>query len=833
MEPRAIADSFEVIEGVTTELDVLANDQGADGNATLEIISLPAVGAAQVIRQGTPGAAIAYTAPIGERLTALNYRFQSGPGVSNVATAMINVAHARDRGGYANAALAMAPYVYYRLGEAAGATVMLDSSGASRNGSYVGAPALGQAALCREAGGDRAAFFSDPESYGLGVEAPAADQVWWLSLLFRVAAVGAQQTLIEADVGQTDDGWSVEVRDKQVAAYLRVAAGVGKAHWIGGTGGPNQPVGWGQVVPGRVHWLGLRFGTGGAEIWLDGAPLVQDTNFEDLPVNNGAPIVIGSYHGQNSAAGVIDEVLVFQDQLSEGEIAKLSRTDDSVQPPVAQNDPVSGRHAVSAGGPQRVFDVLANDFDADDIVRVGAPSPNLGSAVRIDGPPPKLAYTPPDRVARTTEVDVRHTVRGPAGTAEAALRLLVNPAASGPWCTFLATSAAGGPMPTDGLPGYLGPACTDPLTKCRAIRVAGDAGKPIPNGRGSWHDVDRHAYSKTPFWNADMSLCYLARIATYTDDPGDNKYNRADSFILLDGTTYAVIQQNEGAPGIAKWHPTRPDRMIYVQGSQVGYYFPKINKRQVIRDFQNEGYAGLRLGTTDSGLEAQISNDGDLLVLVGKRSGKTVAFAYKISENIKFPDFVPNFVREDKDWNGQHFNASPNGDFLVRTTDASSSWLALDGRSMSSDSAGLKLKHQDLLIDDQGRQYVGGIDRDNADFVVKGPAPSLEVAFRFDQGDALHVSGRCYRLPNWAFLGMSQTASAKLGGEIVMVNFITGEFRRLFRGRAIPNRTYLEEMHPCPSPDGKRFVYASNWDASRRSKAVVVETCDYLNSPFA
>ncbi len=372
-------------------------------------------------------------------------------------------------------------------------------------------------------------------------------------------------------------------------------------------------------------------------------------------------------------------------------------------------------------------------------------------------------------------------------------------------CSFV-TDGTARPVTSMSKPGYLQP-YTDPAFGMRVVRVAGNPGSSIPTVGGIWPTIARHHYSKTQPWNADMSLLYL---------------NRQSGFSLfVDGKTYEPLLSGAPPSSYAKWDPSNASRMIYVKENAVGYYTPTTNASTTIKTFS--GYSNCGLGCPEGeAMEAQVSNDGKRLVVVGTRNSDNalVGFVYDIAADKKYSDFTVN----DYD----HQSMSPLGDYVVQHNDGRATLLDLNGKQLAN-SGSPQCKHQDVVLDSDGKQYICGVNRDSSPFgrvCRKGPFPSLTAVNITSFGNALHTSGRAIDKPGWVVVGMSQEngGTAAYADEILMIKLDGSEVRRLAQARGTRTE-YLAEHHAVPSPDGSRVVFATNWHESGSIQAYVIELC--------
>ena len=341
----------------------------------------------------------------------------------------------------------------------------------------------------------------------------------------------------------------------------------------------------------------------------------------------------------------------------------------------------------------------------------------------------------------------------------------------------------------------------DPVFGTKVTRITGNPDAGIPNVNGKWAKVARHHYSKDAAWNCDQSLLYLAR--------HQGRPNR----LFLDGENYAVRFAHHNGPGREmRWHPQRPDIMVYVRDNAIGYWDVRKDTTEVIATFPD--YCEFRIGPG----EGNLSLDGRLIVVVGKKGENRIAFAYDIEQKQKYPDLVLNDVTID--W----VSVSASGKYIVLNGE-------IDGgkdRTQVYDLAGNKTgelwekygrpSHYDLTIDENGDDIAVGVSKSKPDNgrVIKRRLRDGKVTVLTSGGYAGHTSTRNVRRPGWAYVTYQGRGSAwpPYWDEVVAVKLdgsMTAERIAHLHTKRID---YLTEAHAVPSPDGKRVLWASNWESA-------------------
>lgn len=341
----------------------------------------------------------------------------------------------------------------------------------------------------------------------------------------------------------------------------------------------------------------------------------------------------------------------------------------------------------------------------------------------------------------------------------------------------------------------------DPVFGTKVTRITGNPDAGIPNVNGIWAKVARHHYSKSSAWNCDQSLLYLA------------KHQGRPNRLFLDGENYAVRFAHHNGPGREmRWHPQRPDIMVYVRDNAIGYWDVRKDTTEVIVTFP--GYCEFRIGPW----EGNLSLDGRLIVVVGMKGENRIAFAYDLEQKQKYPDLVLNDVTID--W----VSVSASGKYIVLNGEID---VGKD-RTQVYDLAGNKTtelwekygrpSHYDLTIDENGDDIAVGVSKSKPDVgrVIKRRLRDGKVTVLTSGGYAGHTSTRNLRRPGWAYVTYQGRGPAwpPYWDEVVAVkldgSMTTERIAHLHTKRI----DYLTEAHAVPSPDGKRVLWASNWESA-------------------
>ena len=344
-------------------------------------------------------------------------------------------------------------------------------------------------------------------------------------------------------------------------------------------------------------------------------------------------------------------------------------------------------------------------------------------------------------------------------------------------------------------PKYLVP-FTDPKFGNKVVRIT-DPLKPVPGLNLTWEKVARHHYSIDQAWNADQSLLVLTK--------------GTSGRLFLDGTTYKPLF-NRSNPGSVRWHPTKPNLMVFIGSKGIGYWDVRQNTIQVVSPLT--GYKSADFGVN----KGNLSNDGGMAAVVATRTsdGKEVAFAYDIVNARKYPDIDLSGFYE-ADWT----TISPLKRYVISYLRKTSSAdkqrfiFTLDGKLVQTWPEYERPGHGDFMVDSDGNEIgIGRSKYDNYTFIKRRLADS-KITFIGKRNKASHTSARNLRNPGWVFASFTQgtTSSSQMpySNEITAVATDGSEnVRRLAEHNSVDNG-YDTEPHGSPSPDGKKAIFGSNW----------------------
>ena len=350
-------------------------------------------------------------------------------------------------------------------------------------------------------------------------------------------------------------------------------------------------------------------------------------------------------------------------------------------------------------------------------------------------------------------------------------------------------------------PGYLQP-ITDSVFGSRVTRITGDPGEPVPNLDARWDAVARHHYSKDAAWNCDQSLLFLGR------------HHGFPSMLFLDGATYEPLFGRNNSPGTeVRWHAKWPAVMVFVKDNQIGLWNVQKDETQIIETFAD--YSDFHIGPW----EGNLSLDSRVIVVNAQKAGERVAFAYDLEKKQKWPNLALSGMTVD--W----VSASASGNFIVLNGQLAeekgdqTQVYDLEGRKVGDlwPEYG-RPSHYDLTLDENGDDIAVGVSKSKPDDgrVIKRGLRDGRVTVLTSGGYAGHASARNVKRPGWANVTYQtrnpnwppywdEVLAVKLDGSM--------EVQRIAH---LHTRVtdYLTEAHAVPSPDGKRVLWASNWEAA-------------------
>lgn len=352
------------------------------------------------------------------------------------------------------------------------------------------------------------------------------------------------------------------------------------------------------------------------------------------------------------------------------------------------------------------------------------------------------------------------------------------------------------------MPGYL-ESYVDPAFGSKVTRITGEPGSAIRKLNSTWAKIARHRYSKIPAWNCDASLLLLGR------------HQGRPPLLFLDGVNYQPLFGHDDSPGTEEtWHPQKPDVMFFVKDNALGEWNVRTNAITTLATFP--GYTDLHFGPW----EGNFTRDGGRVVLTGKHGRVPVAFAYDLVKARQWPDLPLKSINVD--W----VSISPSGNYMVLNGGIS----AKDGdQTQVYDLDGSKVgplweeygrpSHYDLTFDSDGEEVAVGVSKSDPDDgrVILRRLRDGRVTVLTSGGYASHASARNVGLPGWAFITYQQRGPdwPPYWDEVVMVKLDGSLTVRRIAQLRTRLTDYETEAHAVPSPDGRRVLWCSNWEAGK------------------
>ncbi len=389
------------------------------------------------------------------------------------------------------------------------------------------------------------------------------------------------------------------------------------------------------------------------------------------------------------------------------------------------------------------------------------------------------------------------SVMGLAGTlcAIAAMLTILNPISDG-LVTDVSTVFDSVDIPR---PEYL-KSIIDPVFGSRITRVTGDPG--LAQGGVNWGDRARHHYSKDQPWNADQSLLMIFN-------------NGKPRTLILDGQTYQLKFALDFPRDEIRWHPQNPNLLIYTKGNKLKAYDVETKAHMILREFAE--YADTRYALKIGPWEGNLSNDGKWVAFVARaKSGEYEAFAYNMEKDEKHRALgIGSDAFDDRnlDW----ASVSASGKYVVIN------WNDTDTKVYDQDMNFVgklpeNISHFDLAVDVDGSDVAVGVSKPGKydGSVIKLRLRDGSMTRLTFKGYAGHTSTRNIRRPGWAYVTY-QTRSRNwppFFDEVVAVKMDgSGQVERLAHIHAL-RKDYPTEAQACPSPDGRRVVFASTWESA-------------------
>jgi len=310
----------------------------------------------------------------------------------------------------------------------------------------------------------------------------------------------------------------------------------------------------------------------------------------------------------------------------------------------------------------------------------------------------------------------------------------------------------------------LGQSITDPVFFTRITCVA---------------EAMRHNYAKIAAWNCDGSLIHL------TSGNPDT---------ILDGRTYASLGQHS-VPGEARWSNVDPDLIYGVRG--------------------DGGTTLMRYSVSRKSAEPIYAFGGTGQVYIGPYEGNLSADDRYVvctrDSHVWLVDTVARKIVSESDiGGGDYVSVSPSGKYVVLNKAGLHVYdltMTQRLRTLTPISA-----HADMGYDAAGNEVIVALTNPTVPMwrLDTGALTTLlPGGSAYGQG---HVSLRNVKRPGWAYLShYSANDGLKGGDQVVAVKLDGSGTVEVFGHAHHTATTYDSEPHACPSPDGSRVVFASDW----------------------
>lgn len=355
-------------------------------------------------------------------------------------------------------------------------------------------------------------------------------------------------------------------------------------------------------------------------------------------------------------------------------------------------------------------------------------------------------------------------------------------------CPGLRTDDTSITVPYVAPPAYLG-TIVDPISQVRITRITNNTGT-IPGHPGSSWKSDawgsRSAYPTMQAWNADGSLIYL-------------NFGQ----LLIDARTYAVL--SIGRLPFGHWSPVEPDIVWAVDDDTL----VRFNARSGLTESRTtiSGYRDL-----DIDVHSSPSADGTRLAVTALRISDQQRVAFVLD--------LPNRARIGRDITAVQAGSfteryaadmTPSGRYMRSTFIGMNNtcmwWDYLTGTKVSEvEHHGMESPgHGDHAISATGRDLFVGVDKAGlyGGLMFVDPASGATGPVYRDGAD--HTSGRNLRRPGWVFC-------SDIRGEIAAVRLDGGRRERICHSYSRGTDNYWDQPQAIPSPDGRKVLFASDWD---------------------
>jgi len=397
-------------------------------------------------------------------------------------------------------------------------------------------------------------------------------------------------------------------------------------------------------------------------------------------------------------------------------------------------------------------------------------------------------------------------------------------------------------------PRYLSPSI-DPTFHTRLLRITNDAGEPTTPVNGTWGPDARHKYSKLQPWNATGTMLTV-------ENRGDGARS---SPLILDGETYQPLFTpcDEYDNWDYRWHPSPAHANEEIAVNKAGtelMWFDVVNCRKT-RSWDLPFPADYGIGSGEGNVSADgryvvISDSARMVVVdMDPRGPNAPPYPYRrigpvytfepCSLSVGEPSFCPN----------GNISISPSGRYIdfkfasggvycdtlcdIHRIFEVDSGLVIRPHNMASGSLRcgsfaarpngwvFPLKHADMALDPfDGNEdvLIGGraCPGSKIGHVVKVRLRDGKVTALTDprnEARFMHASARNTARPGWVYVTFARgEPGTRFNAEIVAVKLDgSGAVERIGHYHST-SKPYRAEAHAVPSPDGRRVLFASDWN---------------------
>lgn len=346
-----------------------------------------------------------------------------------------------------------------------------------------------------------------------------------------------------------------------------------------------------------------------------------------------------------------------------------------------------------------------------------------------------------------------------------------------------------------------------------------------------WAPYRRHRWFKMQPWNADGTRILID--LTYPN-------------YLVDGTTYKFIKRFDPAkpqnhpPTEAVWSNVDPNIMYGVSGNSFIKYNVKYGTRSTLHTFPN--YNNISIGL----YEGNVSNDDNYVALWCPKGSKYYTIVYDINKDsiISTYDMGPQGQQDFYETSGLNWVCiSQTGKFVVVQWQRSGT-----GRDMGIEVFDNKMNFLRQITPKVKNSYNVdmGLDADGNDVLVYQDLSNCNImTHRLSDGQvtkvldgskislATTISCRNLNRPGWAYFGDFEATQASVGefhaagkSEPAKASYNTVFALKLDGSQIVEvfghmhhssnEGLYLQPM-PVPSRDGKKVMFASDWEEENQS----------------